>query len=213
MFNKENFKEVKEKAYLLEKDESVQSLTFSAMIDGHHFLPVLLGSYNIKVKKQLDEWLNQNPPQTRLKSLIPPTKLIAQHRYIRNSNISPVTMQKSEAIYKAASHNEYKTLEKLIKKGENPYFQDNFDQTALHQAVQCGYKKCVTILLDAFPDLVTYKDQNSETASYQALLLGDDLEMVEILVSYGADIRIVNVYGATLLHRAARWEQKKLFCG
>lgn len=108
----------------------------------------------------------------------------------------------TNASYAAPEITEY-----LLKSGIDPNCRDEFNNTALHNAIIDPYRKYRDDVLKALID--NGADPNLPNGEGQMPLHlainGNEEKTIKILISKGADINIKSEGDNTLLHYAARW--------
>lgn len=94
-------------------------------------------------------------------------------------------------------------VELLLKFGINPNAQNNKGQTALHCAVEDGFKESCRALINHDSNLNMKDNQGEQTPLHYAAWCGD-YEIADLLIRSGADINAKDIEGQTPLH-AAVW--------
>lgn len=105
--------------------------------------------------------------------------------------------------------NNQKDIKDFLEAGANPVKQDKLGKTPLHHAARLGQMDTVRALLDHGAQ-INAVDNNSSTALFDALDCTYALEMVEYLLSCGADANIQNNAKKTPLHAAAEKSNKQI---
>ena len=103
----------------------------------------------------------------------------------------------------AAGKEDHDVVKKLLSCGADPNYADTYGCTPLHWSASACNHECVTLLLAANA-YVDKKNLTGRPALSIALRSGsgDDPDIVEILLSHGADIESVDDIGWTPLHNA-----------
>lgn len=107
----------------------------------------------------------------------------------------------SRGLLGAASDGNYKKVESLLQKGDNPDQVDTYGYSALIYACRHGHSDIVEQLLShgAQPNVQT---NGGATALHRASYHGH-LKCVRLLLNKGADCTLVDSDGKTALHKAA----------
>lgn len=100
----------------------------------------------------------------------------------------------------AAMDNDSNKVKKFIQSGQVDA-RDNFGYTALHYTARLGLLDMCTLLLDGGAAVDSRTKTGGVTPLQRAALKGR-IEVVELLVHRGADVRLQDVDGKTALHRA-----------
>ena len=72
-------------------------------------------------------------------------------------------------------------------------------KNALVRASRCCHLSAATLLFDRAPDLVESSSSNSRMTSLHIAALYDQVEIWQLLIARGADLRVTNSYGGTPL--------------
>jgi ankyrin repeat protein len=121
------------------------------------------------------------------------------------ANPNAKNMHGSTALHQAASQGAIKVMELLLANRADVNAGNNDGYTPLHGAVSYGKndtrKSAVKILLErgANPNAKTSRD--GETPFHKAVSRGD-IEIVRLLIDYGADVNAVSKFGVTSLYFA-----------
>ena len=104
----------------------------------------------------------------------------------------------------AAGKGDRDAMKELLRCGADPSHADKDGWTPLHWSAYAQNHECVRLLLAAKAD-INAKDRHGNTAFSIALYNTeiDNPDLVEILISHGADIESINEDGWTPLHLAA----------
>ena len=103
-------------------------------------------------------------------------------------------------------------IRELLRIGANPNVANNQGDTPLHTAALCGSVTIVTELLRNGADVHAITDENQYTPLFYAVMKDDDnhlhgtvenhIEIVRLLLQFGAKIDALNTSGDTPLHHA-----------
>ena len=105
-------------------------------------------------------------------------------------------------LHLAASDNDYRGVEVLIKSGADIKAKNKHGNTPLHLAVKKNADKVVEVLLRHGAD-INAKDNEGETPLHLVAYLNTQKTMAELLLRHGADVNAKSYTGMTPLHLAA----------
>jgi len=103
----------------------------------------------------------------------------------------------------AAAYDELEVLQALLQAGADPNAKESrWDQTALHEAVRCGYLQVIKALIDAGADI--NQPNKYGNTPFQLAARYNELEVVEALLQGKVNLNAKNSKtGLTALHEAA----------
>ncbi|KAF2881524.1 hypothetical protein ILUMI_24658 [Ignelater luminosus] len=108
---------------------------------------------------------------------------------ISNSDINRKNDRGNTPLHLALMKRYLASAEMLISNGADINLENNENETALHYAVQCGHRELVSNLLTK--DLIDKKDNRGNTPLHLASAK-NKTDTVELLISHGANLNIVN---------------------
>lgn len=213
IFTNNEIKKVKKYVQRLEQQPDIEEVTFSASPPSKIKLafPVINIIADATVNAQIEKWIRKNKTDQK-KQLVPlsMSELIVLSRYrSQKSNLKLMPAQvkpPSKVIFDAVQANDVALLEKLLLQGHSPLYADQFGATALHYSAESGYVVATELLLKFHSqDLINFRDLSGETPLYYAAYNGQVKSLQALLEHSSPDINVVNRYGATPLHRGARF--------
>ncbi|KAF3482020.1 uncharacterized protein GIQ15_04779 [Arthroderma uncinatum] len=114
------------------------------------------------------------------------------------SNLTPLRI--------AASHGHIDVAEYLLEHGANPSAKARFNETPLHLACESGCVEIVRLFVDKYNADIQARNLMRWSplifAMNEAVPLGSRKEIIEFLLSRGADIHDTTTHGWTVLHRS-----------
>jgi hypothetical protein len=139
--------------------------------------------------------------------------LLAIHALAIGSNYAVVHYalhSPSFQLEQAVRKNDIATVKRMLDKGADPNTHLYSGASLLHLACHQGHLQIVQLLLEKGAE-VNYlnPDLLHETALFTAVLHGRE-DMVQLLLSYGADTGIRNHWGNTALESAKLWREDRI---
>ena len=116
--------------------------------------------------------------------------------------------QRNELLSLAARHGQVAIMDALIEAGADPEATDKRGRTALMSAVQSRKAAAVRTVIENGVD-VNARDQLQNTALLWASGHFGDADVVQTLLSAGAEVNVADTNGMTSLMAAARWGDTK----
>lgn len=122
-----------------------------------------------------------------------------------NPNIRVVTREKETTpLHLAAEVGSVECITILLAKGADVKMRNHRGATALHLAARIASVECVEMLLRNGNSYANAEDFEKRTPLHTAIGKADSVfEVIELLISWGADINQKDVFGHTALHIAA----------
>ena len=119
------------------------------------------------------------------------------------------------SLMKAAGHGHFNTTAMLIKLGANTSLVDNAGQTVLHYATNlaCGnesYLPGLERLLPYLAEVDNPRDTEGRTALMHAVIGGGTLKVISTLLAHGANPRLHDDYGVSVLAMSRNRETTEL---
>ncbi|MFY9259905.1 MAG: ankyrin repeat domain-containing protein [Gallionella sp.] len=132
---------------------------------------------------------------------VPTAETLLRH----GANPNAKNMHGSTALHQAASQCAVKAIELLLANKADVNAADNQGYTPLHRAISYGKndtrKIAVEILLKSGANVNAKTTRDGETPFHKAIDR-DDVEIIKLLLNYGADVHAVSKLGASSLHFA-----------
>ena len=114
--------------------------------------------------------------------------------YVNDRHVSP----DSTAIIAAAVGGSVGLIDALLKRGADVRKVDRYGENALMEASRYSHVGAATLLLDQAPDLLESRNDYGYTPLHFAALY-DRVEIWQLLIDRGADLRVTNNSGDTPL--------------
>lgn len=92
----------------------------------------------------------------------------------------------------------------LLRAGADVNARNKFGVTPLHKAMSFASPVVVGDLLEAGADVNATEDADKRTALHIALVFGRNLELIEVLLEFGADMNARDRFGEVPLHKFAK---------
>ena len=122
---------------------------------------------------------------------------------------NPFELRGSEEFIDAVKFNNYELVEQAIKKNKNYLIQFDYNkQTAFHWAAKLGYDKILKLLCENC-DKINLYDEKLRTPIYLAALF-NQINCIEILLEYGANAYICDIYGKKPIDVTTNNKAKKI---
>ena len=112
-------------------------------------------------------------------------------------------------LHYAVFKNDFNTVNRLLGEGVSPRQTMADGQTPLHVAAECNLPRMCELLLKKGAQ-VNAQDSFSGTPLHTAVAFQTDLEVVKILVGYGANIHLKDADGLTPLALAEKYGHFKI---
>ena len=108
----------------------------------------------------------------------------------------------------AARQGDEDVVKALLACGADPNHRDTVGSTPLHMSVYASSPECLRLLLNANAD-VDIKNNDGDTALTMAAQVEDRIDLLELLLAYGADIECTNSFDKTPLRLSATGNHPK----
>lgn len=125
-----------------------------------------------------------------------------------------IDLTKYNYLHYAARHNHALGIKLLAERGANCLAENRIGRTALHEAAQWGSTLAAEALFTSFPDkislMVDVQTPEGDTPLHLAPS-GNSVEMLRLLVTYGAKLETFNLRGQKPIHCGAKYGSEQTF--
>ena len=123
--------------------------------------------------------------------------------------ISQVDRRGKSALIWAAASGDSGTIDLLLRYGADPFVVDREGETALHLAARAGCRQCIATLISCGID-VSHRDNWGRTALETLVEVFDDVELAELIVKNGGDVKNRQPRGTPLWTFAAQYNHHRI---